>query len=1098
VLLSTPAAPVPLRSTSPAVLGCGEHHVLAPGNHPPSRRTEFVFFSGSGTPTLDCPSYPGWRNTCAPVPTPRPQPPATATFHVSPVGNDTTGDGTVLRPWATFRHSFAEIHRVRLPGQAATLNVLGGIFNETIRLPSSVTVEGVGTPLPEVHGEFASPALLASGTRDSTVRRLKLAQSTRSGVRIENARDVALRDCQVSANTAPRGGGISIVDSTGVTVQGCDVHHNQAGTIAQAITVANLEVSISTSPEIQEFDVTLGDSHGGGIYVQGGGGIVLRGNRVRENRAILFGGGIAVDNPAPATGSVEIVENVITCNQVSHGDLAALGAAVAACGDDMGDPVATRLAEEVPVTGASAAERAVPLLHGVGFESGVGGGVALRNVGPRVRLVRNHIGVDAAGAAGPNRARRGGGVEIFTGAYPALEGNEIAFNLSSDDGGGISVDQFDPFLPAGQATFLGFSRRAMVPRQTIEMVDNHLHDNRCREDGGAIYATGAPRLHLSGAGTRIIGNCAGENGGGIRISYAAVLRAEDITVSGNQSNVIGTEREGGGGIAARNAEIHLARCTVQANVANGFAGGGLFVTSTFEGGFGTRGFIANRRGQFDAIMAADYGFTTRHYHLTDARGSGNQALGGSGAGGYMYALRDPGVSDGQPLGGEQPLHVTIEGAATAIGADTSQYLNADAAIGTRKRANVTIELSGQADAAGRARDRVRITGLAPVPASVALSTPTPGEKAIVVLHARTRTPPDEQPTTFPYQNVGPAIMDVQPRFGAAAGGTRVSITGSGFLDGATVTFGGAAATVVSVAEGEVRVDTAPHAAGVVDVVVANPDGKADTVAGGFEHTVLSLASLAPAVGAADQTTAAVLHGSGFLAGVRVFVGSQPCTVDQRVRHVELHVTVPASPTGAAATGDVDVANPGGETVSVANAFRWALRPRVTDVRPRGGAPAGGSHVRVTGQRFGAGTELRIGGRAATVTAATATTLDAVVPAQASGAPPTVDVEATNPDGLSDTVPGAFTYANGPVVSGLLPQSGTLMGGTQVSILGSGFTTGSRVRFGAAPAVAVFASPMQIDAQAPPLPVPMAPGPVSVTVENPDGQLDTVPGAFTYT
>jgi hypothetical protein len=878
-----------------------------------------------------------------------------------------------------------------------------------------VTVEGVGTPLPEIHGEFASPALLASGTRDSVVRRLKLTQSTRSGVRIEFARDVAVRDCEVSANTAPRGGGISIVDSTGVTVQGCDVHHNQAGDIAHAITAANLEVTLTATlgKEIQEFDLTLGDSHGGGIYVQGSIGVVLRGNRVRENQAILFGGGIAVDNPAPATGAVEIVDNVITCNQVSHADLAPLGATVAACGADMGDPVVTRIAEEVPVFGATAAQLAVSLLHGVGLESGVGGGVALRNVGPRVRLLRNRIGVDAGGAAAPNRARRGGGVEIFVGAYPALEGNEIAFNLSSDDGGGISVDQFDPFLPAAQPAFLGFTRRAMVARQTIEMRDNHLHDNRCIEDGGGIYATGAPRLHLSGSGTRITGNRAGENGGGIRISYAAVLRAEDITVSGNQSNVIGAQREGGGGIAARNAQIHLTRCTVRDNVANGFAGGGLFATSTFEGGFGRRGFIANRRGQFDEIMVRDFGFTTREYRLTDAAGSGNRALGPSGAGGYLYALRDPSVADGQPLGGDQPLRVTIDGAATAIGANTSEYLNPVAAIGTRKRANVTIELSGQRNAAGHPQDRVRITGLGPVPGSVALSAPTPDEKAIVVLHALNRTPADEQPLTFPYQNVPPSVTDVQPRFGPAAGGTRVSVTGAGFLDGATVTFGGQAATVVSVAEDEVRVDTpaqtAGRAPGLVDVVVTNPDGKTDTVAGGFEYAVLALASVAPAVGAADRTTAVVLHGSGFLPGARVFVGSQPCSIDQRVGHTELHVTVPASPTGGAAPGNVSVINPGGETVSVAGAFRWALRPHVTDVRPRGGTPAGGSHVRVTGQRFGAGTGLRIGGRAATVTAATATTLDAVVPAQASGAPPTVDVEATNPDGQLDSVPGAFTY-----------------------------------------------------------------------------------------
>ena len=64
------------------------------------------------------------------------------------------------------------------------------------------------------------------------------------------------------------------------------------------------------------------------------------------------------------------------------------------------------------------------------------------------------------------------------------------------------------------------------------------------------------------------------------------------------------------------------------------------------------------------------------------------------------------------------------------------------------------------------------------------------------------------------------ILLVDPGFGPMAGGTRLTITGSGFGAGATVEVGGAAATDV-VVDGLDRIDctTPAHAAGAVDVVV---------------------------------------------------------------------------------------------------------------------------------------------------------------------------------------------------------------------------------------------------------------------------------------
>jgi photosystem II stability/assembly factor-like uncharacterized protein len=65
-----------------------------------------------------------------------------------------------------------------------------------------------------------------------------------------------------------------------------------------------------------------------------------------------------------------------------------------------------------------------------------------------------------------------------------------------------------------------------------------------------------------------------------------------------------------------------------------------------------------------------------------------------------------------------------------------------------------------------------------------------------------------------------AIRSVVPATGALAGGTKVVLTGSGFAEGATVTFDGVEATAVTVlSPGVISAVAPPHGAGDVDVAV---------------------------------------------------------------------------------------------------------------------------------------------------------------------------------------------------------------------------------------------------------------------------------------
>ncbi len=84
----------------------------------------------------------------------------------------------------------------------------------------------------------------------------------------------------------------------------------------------------------------------------------------------------------------------------------------------------------------------------------------------------------------------------------------------------------------------------------------------------------------------------------------------------------------------------------------------------------------------------------------------------------------------------------------------------------------------------------------------------------------------------------PTVIAISPASGSANGGTAVTITGTGFLSGASVKLGTTAATGVTVVSSTSITATTPaHVAGTVNVVVTNSNGQSGTLANGYSYTV---------------------------------------------------------------------------------------------------------------------------------------------------------------------------------------------------------------------------------------------------------------------
>ena len=83
---------------------------------------------------------------------------------------------------------------------------------------------------------------------------------------------------------------------------------------------------------------------------------------------------------------------------------------------------------------------------------------------------------------------------------------------------------------------------------------------------------------------------------------------------------------------------------------------------------------------------------------------------------------------------------------------------------------------------------------------------------------------------------GPRVAGVAPPAATTLGNSLVTITGAGFVENSRVTIGNADAQVVEFLDSHtITIIAPPHPAGVVDVAVSNPDGRAGALSGGFSY-----------------------------------------------------------------------------------------------------------------------------------------------------------------------------------------------------------------------------------------------------------------------
>lgn len=384
-----------------------------------------------------------------------------------------------------------------------------------------------------------------------------------------------------------------------------------------------------------------------------------------------------------------------------------------------------------------------------------------------------------------------------------------------------------------------------------------------------------------------------------------------------------------------------------------------------------------------------------------------------------------------------------------------------------------------------------------VQSATSIVTTAPAESAAAV-DVNVTTPSGTSTDSVEYLYlVAPIVSAVSPEVGALAGGTAVTVAGSGFRFGNVSTvvgveFGTEAAATYTVTSSTLLEATSPaHVPGGVDITVITPGGTSSTNPGDlFTYENLpTVTAVSPAAGPLTGASTVTIAGTDLGAATAVDFGNQAATSFTVTAADSLTAVTPP---GRGGTVNVSVTTPAGvSATTAADQFTYEAAPVVALVSPAVGSLKGGTAVVITGSNLVAASSVRFGDTGArSYAVVSATEIRATTAAARAG---TVEVFVTTPSGTGSGGSG-FTYEAAPSVAELTPSAGRVAGGTIVTVRGSDFSGASRVSFGRLAARFRVVSSTEITAISP----AESPGAVTVSVTTPLGSSGSPARArFTY-
>lgn len=332
------------------------------------------------------------------------------------------------------------------------------------------------------------------------------------------------------------------------------------------------------------------------------------------------------------------------------------------------------------------------------------------------------------------------------------------------------------------------------------------------------------------------------------------------------------------------------------------------------------------------------------------------------------------------------------------------------------------------------------------------------------------------PATFAVLNPIATLSEISPNAAlSSAGNTMLTVTGTNFVAGSTVNFGGTSLATSVTSATSLSAEIASGSltmAGSVPITVTNPSP------GGGESTSISFTVANPTVTvtATSPTSAIVgasavtltVTGTGFVSGSLVsFNGTMvPTTV---VSGTSLTATVAATSLATTGSFPIIVTNPApGGGVSLPVTFTVGNPdPAITSLVPAtaiAGAPP--TAVTVNGTGFVSATQITIGGAPSATTFVSSTQATVTLTAAQLMNSGTISIAAVNPTpGGGTSSRSVFTVDNPtPVLTSISPSSVVAgSGDTTVTAFGSSFVSGAQITASGAPLQTTYVSASELRA-----------------------------------
>ncbi|XP_063113704.1 fibrocystin-L isoform X1 [Cavia porcellus] len=291
----------------------------------------------------------------------------------------------------------------------------------------------------------------------------------------------------------------------------------------------------------------------------------------------------------------------------------------------------------------------------------------------------------------------------------------------------------------------------------------------------------------------------------------------------------------------------------------------------------------------------------------------------------------------------------------------------------------------------------------------------------------------------------PQVLAISPSQGSYEESTLLTIAGSGFSPSSavSVSIGSTNCSLLSVEENEIKCQVLKGSAGRLPVAVSVADvGLARTAhSQGFHFVYQSgISHITPDSGSLAGGTLLTLSGFGFSENSKVLVGNETCDVIEG----NLNRITCRTPKRSEGTVDISVITNGFQA-TVRNVFRYNClqTPVITDFSPKIRTILGDVNLTIKGYNFGneltQNVVVYVGGKVCQILHWNFTDIRCLLPLLSPGEH-SVYAEVRNWGfaSTSDKLNASVQYVL--EVTDMFPRRGSLYGGTEITIMGFGFST----------------------------------------------------------